>query len=322
MRPLASRLFFAIAVAAAPLAGILASAAPAQAQGSAAFSQQKFAAMAIDAASGEILFSHAPDAQRHPASLAKLMTLYIVFDEISAGRMRLSDPVRISAYAARQAPTKLGLREGDSLSLEEAIQAVAIRSANDIAVALAEHVSGSEGRFAQRMTQQTWKIGMRDTVFRNASGLPDSRQITTARDMAVLARAILRDHPQQYEVFGQRSFTYNGRTIYGHNRVTQRFVGADGLKTGYINASGFNLISSAVREDRRVIAVVLGGPTGAARDHYMEELLLSSFAVLRRRNIGDDLTVSQLLPLPRFTSAPIAFPRPTVGQGSTESGLE
>lgn len=292
MRPLAARLFFALALFTASVAGT-----PGRA---AVFDSGKFAALSIDAVSGEIFFAHEPDAVRHPASLTKLMTLYVVFDEISAGRVRLTDPVRISPRAAAQSPTKLGLRPGETLSVEEAIQAVAIRSANDIAVALAEHVSGTEARFAERMTRQSMQLGMRDTVFRNASGLPHSGQITTARDMVVLARAMRRDHPERYGVFGQQSFVHRGQILRGHNRITQRFAGADGLKTGFIRASGFNLISSATRDGRRVIAVVLGGPTGAARDSFMEELLVGSFSVMTARAHGQDVAVTDLVVLPSF----------------------
>ncbi|MFN3511933.1 MAG: D-alanyl-D-alanine carboxypeptidase family protein [Phenylobacterium sp.] len=313
MRPLAIRLLAALAMGAASLAPALPT--PAAAQSRPIFSQQKFAAISVDAATGQVLFAHEPDTIRHPASLAKLMTLYIVFDELSAGRMKPSDRVVISPRAAAQSPTKLGLAAGETISLREAIDAVAIRSANDIAVALAEHVSGTEARFATRMTRQGLGLGMRDTVFRNASGLPHPGQITTARDMAVLGRAILRDHPERYAVFGRTSFTHRGRTITGHNRVTQRYPGADGLKTGYIRASGFNLISSAVRDDRRVIAVVLGGPTGAARDAYMEELLSSSFTVLAGRARGQKLDVAQFVSLPRFTDGEPRSAQPTA-QGS------
>ncbi len=314
MRPLAIRLLVLLALSAAPLASTLPTSAAAQSRP--IFSQQKFAAISIDAATGEVLFAHEPDMIRHPASLAKLMTLYIVFDEISSGRMKLSDRVVISPRAAAQSPTKLGLRAGDTISLSEAIEAVAIRSANDIAVALAEHVSGTEADFAARMTRQAMGLGMRDTVFRNASGLPHPGQITTARDMAVLGRAILRDHPQRYSVFGQTSFTHRGRTISGHNRITQNYPGADGLKTGYVRASGFNLISSAIREERRVIAVVLGGPSGGARDAYMEELLSSSFTVLAGRARGQSLDVAQFLSLPQFAqSDPLIGAQPTA-QGS------
>lgn len=297
MKPMVARLLFVAALAGLPvLAPASVSARP-----PAQFSESKFAALAIDAVSGEVLYEHGADAVRHPASLTKMMTLYLVFDEISAGRMRPSDEVPVSAHAASRPPTKLGLRAGDTVRLDDAVQAVAIRSANDVAVALAERLAGTEEAFAARMTQKAITLGMRDTVFRNASGLPHSGQITTARDMAVLARALLRDHPQHYRVFSQQSFAYGGRDIYGHNRVTQRYQGADGLKTGFINASGFNLVSSAVRDDRRLVAVVLGGPTAGARDAYMEDLLTSGFAVLRQRRIGKSMTVAELLPLPNLS---------------------
>lgn len=294
MRSLAARLLLTLALLTAPMA--------APAAHAAVFDANKFAALAIDAETGEILFAHEPDAIRHPASLAKVMTLYIVFDEMAAGRIQPHDRVVISPRAVAQSPTKLGLRAGETLSVQEAIEAVAIRSANDIAVALAEHVSGTEARFAARMTQQALRLGMRDTVFRNASGLPHPRQITTARDMVTLARAIRSTHSERAEVFARTSFTHRGRVIRGHNRLTRSFEGADGLKTGYIRASGFNLISTAARDGRRIVAVVLGGPTGAARDHYMEELLLGSFAVLTSRAQGQDLAVQDFLPLPSFGS--------------------
>lgn len=238
----------------------------------------------VDAVTGEVLHQDMADQLRYPASLTKIMTLYIAFDELSAGRLALNDRIRVSSRAASQPPSKLGLQVGDTLSVEEALNALAIKSANDVAVALAEHIAGSEPAFAERMTRQSGALGMNDTYFRNASGLPDRQQITTANDMAILARAVLRDHPQHYAIFSRPSFVFRGQTIYSHNRVTHRFPGADGLKTGYINASGFNLVTSAAQDGRRLVGVVLGGRSGATRDNYMEELFQSGFSRLAVRS--------------------------------------
>lgn len=245
--------------------------------------QDKFAALMVDAVTGEVLHQEMADQRRYPASLTKIMTLYIAFDELAAGRLRPADRISVSALAARQPPSRLGLREGETMSVEEAMNAVAIKSANDAAVALAEHIAGSEAAFADRMTRQALALGMRNTRFRNASGLPDAHQVTTATDMAILARAVLRDHPQQYRIFSRPSFEFRGQTFHSHNRVTHRLTGADGLKTGYIRASGFNLVTSAARDGRRLVGVVMGGRSGASRDQYMEGLFQESFSRLALR---------------------------------------
>lgn len=239
--------------------------------------QSKFSALMIDAATGAVLHDEMADEVRYPASLTKIMALYIAFEELEAGTLSLNDRITVSARAAAQPPSKLGLRPGESLSVDEALHALAVKSANDIAVALAEHIAGSEEAFAFRMTAKARALGMSNTQFRNASGLPDIRQVTTANDMAVLARAVLRDHPNHYPLFSQQSFTFRGQTYVGHNRATQRIPGADGLKTGYINASGFNLVTSAQRDGRRLIGVVMGGRTTSSRDAYMAELFDRSF---------------------------------------------
>lgn len=243
------------------------------------FRPSRFAAISVDSESGRTLFSRNADAKRYPASLAKVMTLYVAFDEIEAGRLSLNERLVISPRAAAQPPTKLGLRAGERLTVREAIDAIAVKSANDIAVALAEHIAGSEAKFAKRMNSKARTLGMTKTHFTNASGLPDARQTTTARDLVRLGRAFLDDHPDGYEVFAKQQVVVRGRRIHGHNRLLAR-SGIDGIKTGYTRASGFNLMTSGVDDGRRVVAVVLGGDTAKIRDAYMGKLIKKSFATL------------------------------------------
>jgi D-alanyl-D-alanine carboxypeptidase len=238
---------------------------------------QKFSALAVDARSGEILFSKDADGARYPASLTKVMTLYILFQEMKAGRLTLNSRITVSRYAASRPPTKLGVRAGQTVSVEEAIKSLITLSANDIAVAIGEHIEGSETAFAQRMTRTAKALGMSRTLFRNASGLPDPRQVTTARDMATLGLRVQRDFPQYYPYFRTTSFKFGKRTIRSHNRLLGRFDGTDGIKTGYIRAAGFNLTTSARRGDKRIIGVVMGGRTGRARDNYMIAMLNKAF---------------------------------------------
>jgi D-alanyl-D-alanine carboxypeptidase (penicillin-binding protein 5/6) len=282
--------------------------------------EPKYAAIVIDANSGEVLYDKRADSPRYPASVTKVMTLYLTFEALSEGRLKPTDRVPISPRAAAQAPTKLGLRPGDSLSVDEAIRAMTVKSANDIAVAMAEKLGGSESRFAALMTLRGQELGMRNTRFVNASGLPDSRQISTARDLAILSRATMRDFPQYYSYFSVKSFSFRGATIRGHNRLLDSMEGFDGLKTGYTNASGFNLAGSAVRDGRRLIAVVLGGQSTAWRDNNMEDLLLTGFDVLKRRAKGDRTTIAANL----YEDEPRgSVMRPSVEQGDGEqSGLK
>jgi len=254
--------------------------------------EPKYAAIVIDANSGEVLYDKRADSPRYPASVTKVMTLYLAFEALSEGRLKPTDRIVISPRAAAQAPTKLGLPVGDSLTVDEAIRAMTVKSANDIAVAMAERLAGSESRFAALMTLRGQELGMRNTRFVNASGLPDSRQISTARDLAILSRATMRDFPQYYSYFSVKGFTFRGNYVRGHNRLLDSMEGFDGLKTGYTNASGFNLAGSAVRDGRRLIAVVLGGQSTAWRDNNMEDLLLTGFDVLKRRAKGDRTTIA------------------------------
>ncbi|MBL8894818.1 MAG: D-alanyl-D-alanine carboxypeptidase [Rhizobiales bacterium] len=233
----------------------------------------KFSAIAVDARTGEVLFSSDPDGKRYPASLTKVMTLYILFGELKAGRMTLSTQIKMSKRAAGMAPTKLGVPPGKTVSVEDAIKALVTLSANDVASAIGENISGSESAFADRMTKTARSLGMSRTTFKNASGLPNPGQTTTARDMATLSLRIQRDFPQYYPYFKLMSFNYKGRVIRTHNRLLGKFEGTDGIKTGYIRASGFNLTSSVKRGDKRIIGVVMGGRTGNARNQYMISML-------------------------------------------------
>jgi D-alanyl-D-alanine carboxypeptidase len=227
----------------------------------------------VDAKTGKVLYSKDPDALRRPASLTKMMTLYVLFGELEAGRMTLSTRMKVSQFASRQSPTKLGLKPGSTIAVRDAMLGLITRSANDAAVVIAEHISGSEAAFGRRMTQQARAIGMSRTTFRNASGLPNNAQWSTARDMATLGRALQERYPRYYKYFATKSFVYNGREIRGHNRLLGRVQGVDGIKTGYTNASGFNLVSSIKRGNRSLVATVIGGTSGAARDKQMAGLL-------------------------------------------------
>lgn len=242
----------------------------------------KYAAIVIDAATGEVLKSAQADQQRHPASLTKMMTMLLVFDALAEGRVRPTDYIRISNFAANMSPSKLGIKPGGRLMLDHALRAVSVKSANDIAVALAEALAGSESRFAQRMNLRARSIGMTATHFVNASGLHNSFQVTTARDMAILARYIIATYPRYYRYFGLRSFSYAGRTNSNHNKLMNNYDGMDGMKTGYISQSGFNLVASARHGDRRLIGVVFGGRTAKARDDHMAKILDTAFLTTPR----------------------------------------
>jgi D-alanyl-D-alanine carboxypeptidase len=238
------------------------------------------AAIVIDAATGNVLFERYANEPRYPASLTKVMTLYLLFDALKKGSVSLSTTMTASAYAADQDPTKLGLEAGDDLTVEEAIKALVVRSANDAAVVVAEHLGGSEAAFAQKMTAKARELGMTRTRFVNASGLPDDSQLTTARDLSIMSRRIIADFPQFYPYFRSLSMMWDGRTYEGHNTLLKYFDGADGLKTGYTRSSGYNLATSAVRRGVRLIAIVMGGQTARYRDLAMAELLEEQFTKL------------------------------------------
>jgi D-alanyl-D-alanine carboxypeptidase len=237
----------------------------------------KYASIVMDAETGTIISERHADKVLYPASLTKVMTLLLLFEAMENGNVRLNDKIYISQRAANQAPSKIGLLAGSSIRVEDAILALVTKSANDISVAIAEHLAGTENRFAQRMTQRAHSIGMTKTRFKNAHGLPNPDQVSSARDMATLARYVITRYPNYYRYFSTKQFTYRGVTYTNHNRLMQTYPGMDGFKTGYINASGFNLIASARRSDRRLIGVVFGGRTTASRNDHMAELLNAGF---------------------------------------------
>ena len=231
----------------------------------------------IDANTGRVLHEENADALRHPASITKVMTLYMLFEQLEAKRLRLDSDLDVSAYAARQQPSKLGLKAGSTITVQDAILSLVTRSANDSAVVIAEAIAGDSNSFARLMTSKARALGMSRTTFKNPNGLPDPQQVTTARDLATLGRAIQERFPRYYEFFETRSFTYRGVPIRNHNRMLGRIEGVDGIKTGYTNASGFNLLTSVKRDGRYVVAVVLGGTSGASRDNRMAQLITSEF---------------------------------------------
>lgn len=233
----------------------------------------------VDANSGRELAADRADELRHPASLTKLMTIYLTFSALDSGRLSLGDSLTVSVNALNAPPTKMGMTPGGTVNVRDATMALVTRSANDAAVLLAESLAGSEEAFARLMTQKARQLGMSSTVFRNASGLPNSEQVTTARDLAKLANALMRDYPHYYAIFSVQSYTYRGRTLQNHNRMLGSYDGADGLKTGYTNASGFNLVMSAVRDNRRLIGVVMGGTSAAQRDRTMAALMDRGFTL-------------------------------------------
>ncbi|SEK77879.1 D-alanyl-D-alanine carboxypeptidase [Halomonas daqiaonensis] len=237
----------------------------------------RYAGIVIDADSQEILYAENADKLRYPASLTKMMTLYLLFEALERGDLQLDSPLPVSAYAASRQASKLYVKAGSTIPVDKAIQALVIKSANDVAVVVAEALGGSEAHFSRMMTDKARELDMTRTTFRNPNGLPDAGQVTTARDMAVLARSVMRDFPQYYPYFSRTSFTWRGKTITGHNRLLDNYAGADGMKTGYIRASGFNVATSAVRDGRRLLTVVMGGFTAASRDAHTADLLDRSF---------------------------------------------
>lgn len=238
----------------------------------------KYAAIVVDAKTGKVLHAKNADAQRYPASLTKMMTLYMLFGALDSGKVTMDTKLKVSAFASRQSPTKLGLKPGSTITVRDAMLGLITKSANDAAVVIAENLAGSEPAFAKKMTATARRIGMSRTTFRNASGLPNPGQVTTARDMATLGRALSDHYPEYYKYFSTRSFVFKGRRINGHNNLLGRVRGVDGIKTGYIRASGFNLVTSMNRDGRHVVATVIGGTSARARDAQMRALLDQYFA--------------------------------------------
>lgn len=253
-----------------------------------------YASFVMDADTGKVLHERYADKKLHPASLTKVMTLLMVFEALQKGKLRMDERIYISHHAASMVPSKLGLKPGESIAVRDAISALATKSANDIAVAVAEHLGGSERNFARMMTIRARQLGMNRTLFMNASGLNHKKQVSTARDMAMMARYVITQYPRYYRFFGKKSFKYDGKIYRNHNRLMNTYAGMDGMKTGYISASGFNLIASAVRNDRRVIGVVFGGKTSKSRNAHMARLLDDAF-----RRLPQVRVASAIIPTPR-----------------------
>ena len=256
----------------------------------------QFSSIIVDGNSGAVLSSNNPDGIRRPASLTKIMTLYLLFERLDAGKMKLDTEMEVSEHASEQAPTKLGLKPGQTLKVEDAIKGLVTRSANDAAVVIAEAIAGDEDEFAKLMTRKARSLGMSKTTYRNASGLPNDEQLTTARDQATLGRAIQDRYPRYYRYFATTVFNFRGQSIRNHNRLLGNVEGVDGIKTGYTRASGFNLVSSMRRGNRHLVGVVLGGRSGGSRDATMRNLLAENLdkgatkrtvAAITERNAAD-----------------------------------
>ncbi|MEQ8228646.1 MAG: D-alanyl-D-alanine carboxypeptidase [Rhodospirillales bacterium] len=258
----------------------------------------KYASLVIDADTGEVLHAVNADTRNYPASLTKMMTIYKIFEAVESGRWSMNTRLRMSRRAARQPASKLGLSAGKTISVRNAILALAVKSANDIATAVGENYSGTERKFALDMTATARRLGMDRTTFRNASGLPNRGQLSTARDMAKLARALLRDFPQHYHFFSRTRFDFAGKSHRTHNKLLLSYDGADGFKTGYIRASGFNLVTSAKRDGRRLIGVVFGGNSSSARNRLMTKFLDRGFDKLGTAPVMAKADIPAPAPLP------------------------
>lgn len=280
-----------------------------------AIADDRYAAFVIDPKTNEVLHSEMADEARFPASLTKMMTLYMLFEAIQRGEVQLTSQMIASREAARQPPSRLGVRRGDAVSIEDAIYALVTRSANDVSVMIAERLAGSEDRFAALMTTRARQLGMSNTRFMNASGLPDRDQRTTARDMATLGYALMRDFPQYYPYFQTQGFSWRTGYSRNHNSLLGSVTGVDGIKTGYTRASGFNLASSAERNGRRVIVVVMGGSSAAARDAQVAYLLEAAFERLDGRTRSrDPAPIATYVGLPAGrTTVQFGAPAPTTG---------
>ena len=269
-----------------------------------------YAEIVYDVNTGKVLTAINPDSPRHPASITKVMTLYLLFEQLERGKIALDTELEVSAHAASQAPSKLGLRPGATIEVEDAIKAIVTKSANDVAATIGENIAGSESAFAEQMTRKARAIGMRNTHFRNASGLPDEQQVTTARDLALLGRAIQDRFPKYYRYFSTRSFAFRGRSIGNHNRLLGRVEGVDGIKTGYTRASGFNLLTSARIDGHHIITVVLGGRSGRERDNKVAALLdehLATSSTSRRTTQFAEAEVDEA-PVPVISTQVVSAP--------------
>ncbi len=244
-----------------------------------------YTAIVIDTSNGNVLYERGADTQKYPASLTKMMTLYMVFDAIEQGAITMETEWSVSSRASQQPPSKLGLRSGDTITVRNAVMALMTKSANDVATVVAEGMSGTEWQFAQDMTTKAKQLGMTRTQFGNASGLPDESMVSTARDMATLAMRLQDDFPQYYDLFSTTSFTYNGQNYGNHNKLLGVVEGVDGLKTGYTRAAGWNLAASAIRDDRRIVAIIMGGKSRIWRDERMKQLIGEGYVIAARLDL-------------------------------------
>lgn len=277
--------------------------------------RSRHAEMVVDGESGRVLVARNADARKYPASLTKIMTLYMVFEALENGKLHLDQTLITSRRASGQPASKLGLRQGEPITVRQAILALVTKSANDVATIVAEAIGGTEFKFALKMTRRARDLGMSKTTFRNASGLPNRRQLSTARDMARLALAIRRDFPQHFEYFSLKSFAYRGKVYRNHNNLIGSLQGVDGIKTGYIRASGFNLVATASRAEGRLVGVLFGGRSAKSRDARMRSLLSNGFARLQS-DVDEGLPSQFVRPRGRmdgFSHVPVPRqkPRPT-----------
>jgi D-alanyl-D-alanine carboxypeptidase len=271
-----------------------------------AFANSKYAGIVVDAKTGKVLYGEDADQLRYPASLTKMMTLYLAFEALEAGRISKSTPVPFSKKAASEPPSKLGVRAGKAITVEQAILSLVTRSANDSATALGELLGGSEQRFARMMTNKARALGMTRTTYRNANGLPNTEQKTTARDQARLGLALRQHFPQYYDYFSTRSFRFGKQTIGNHNRLLGNVRGVDGIKTGYTRASGFNLVTSAQLDGRSIVAVVMGGTSGGARDAQMRKLVAKYMPSASRRGNGNLIAEAPAAPVATVAETAVA----------------
>ena len=320
LRCIASRFAAALVATAMVLAAGLIAPTPAHAY------NPPYAAVVIDVKTGRTLHAENADATRFPASLTKVMTLYLVFEQLERGALRLDSPLRVSSRAAAEPPSKLGLRAGSTITVENAILALTTRSANDVATAIAENLGGSVDAFTREMTRTARALGMKRTTFRNAHGLPNREQVTTARDMAILAIAVQDRFPQYYHYFSRRNFAFNGTTHRNHNRLIGRVTGVDGIKTGFIRASGFNLMTNAKTNSRHIVTVVMGGRSGAHRDGIVERLVKNNlphaFAGARQTPMMNAAGAVAFVPnvLPPARPADIGVPPAAFASASATGG--
>ncbi len=291
--------------------------------GQPASANSKYAAIVVEAETGKVVFSRRADSQRYPASLTKMMTLYMLFEALEKGDLTLTSQLTTSARAAGQSPSKLNLKAGQKIKVRDAILALVVRSANDVAVVVAESLGGTEANFAKKMTQKAREIGMTKTTFRNASGLPNSRQLTTARDMYTLGLRLQQHFPQFYGFFATDEFTWGAKTYRSHNKLVGKFRGTDGIKTGYTRASGFNLVASVKRDNRHLIGVVMGGKSSRTRDQHMRDILTRGFAALVKQGPAKT-AISAAPPIPKTRPTKVQLvgvaprPKPEEAQGDTD----